>query len=324
MKKTLLITSVLLAFFCFSCDDEPLDSNIAIDTPTSGGSTGGGNGGGTGGGGTGGGNGGGGSTATLSAYTYDVTANAPIFGEIITNTDFNIQQGIVVSQNIEVTVFGFTENSLSTYTRDTTGKITLIQDNAGGSGQNTTTITYDGNNISQIDYDFSADDTDDYTYNFTYSGNTISKTTVGSTDTATFTFDPSSSRLVSIEYFDNGTSIQTETLSYSSEGNCTQSVVTVSGTPRTSTFNYDTFTNPLQTVFQDVYMLSILNGDHEDEISGTIANFHGANNWIGGTSTDGTFDFSAMYDTDNKILSKSGSYDLGDGVTIDQSEAFQY
>lgn len=317
MKKTLLITSVLLAFFCFSCDDEPLDADIAIDNPTPGTPTdptdptdpidptdp---------------------TTSALTTYTYDLTSTVPFFGEIITDTDFNIQNGVVVSQNTELTIFGITENSLSTYTRNANGNITLVQDNAGGAGQNTTTITYDGTNISQIQYDFSEDNEDDYIYNFTYSGNTISKTIEGSTDTTIYTFDTTNSRILSLEHFDNGTSTQTETLSYSSSGNCTQSIVTSGGTSRTATFNYDTFTNPLQTVFQDGYMLSVLNGEYEEEISGTIANFHGANNWIGGESTAGAFDFTVMYDTNNKILSKSGNYSSGDGITIVQSEVFQY
>lgn len=317
MKKTLLIISVLLTFMCFSCDDEPIDSNIALENPTITpppdptdptdptdpmNPT----------------------TSALSAYTYDVNTNAPIFGEIITNTDFIIQNGIVTNATIELTIFGITENSLSTYTRNSNGDIILIQDNSSGSGQNTTTITYDGSNISQIEYDFSQDDVDDYIYNFTYSGNTINKTTQGATETATFTFDASNSRLISIEYFDNGVSTQTETLSYSTSGNCTQSTVTAGGTTRTVTYNYDTFTNPLQTVFQDVYILSILNGDHEDEISGVIANFHGANNWIGGESPEGMFDFNPIYDAANKITSKSGNYNLGDGVVITQSEVYQY
>lgn len=321
MKKTFLITSVLLAFLCFSCDDEPLDADITIEVPvtnptdptdptdpvdptdptdpTDPGST-------------------------LSTYTFDVNTNAPIFGEIITNTDFNIQNGVVTSQNIELTIFGFTENSLSTYTRDANENIISIQDTSGGTGQNTTTITYTGTNITQIEYDFSADNTDDYIYNFTYSGNTISKTTVGTTDTATFTFDATTSRLISIEYFDNGVSTVTETLSYDTSGNCTQAVVSSGGTNTTITYNFDNNTNPLKTVFQDVYLLSILNGDHEDEISATIANFHGVNNWIGGESTEGTFNFNPIYDAENKILSKGGVYNLGEGVTVTQSEVYQY
>jgi len=152
MKKTFLITSILLAFLCFSCDDEPLDADIAIEVPTT--------------------------TptdptnpvdptnptdptdptnpgTTLSTYTYDVTTNAPIFGEIITDTDFNIQNGIVISQDTDATIFGATVNSFSIYTRNGNGAIILIQDASGGTGQNTTTITYDGANISEIEYDFS-------------------------------------------------------------------------------------------------------------------------------------------------------------------------
>jgi len=129
---------------------------------------------------------------------------------------------------------------------------------------------------------------------------------------------------MSIEYFDNGVSTLTETLSYDAAGNCSQAVVTSGGASTTITYTYDTNTNPLQTVFQDSYLLSILNGDHEDEISAIIANFHSANNWIGGESTEGTFNFDPIYDAENKILSKGGVYNLGEGVTVTQSEVYQY
>ncbi|EDP97470.1 hypothetical protein U8527_03915 [Kordia algicida OT-1] len=325
MKKTLLITSVLLAFFCFSCDDEPLDSNIAIENPTSGGGNNGGgnNGGGNGGGNNGGGNNGGGNSGTtLSTYTYDVSTNAPIFGEIITDTDFNIQQGLVVSQNIDLTIFGTMTSSLSTYTRDGNGRIISIQDNANN-GQNTTTITYTGDNITQIEYDFSADDTDDYVYTFTYSGNTVTKTVEGTNSTAVFTFD-SNSRLTRLESFENGTSTQVETLTYAADGNCTQTSVEANGSTTTNTYTYDSFTNPLKAVFADTYLISVFNGDPEDEVGAIIANFHSSNNWIGGNTSEGSYNFNPMYDTNNNILSKGGNYDLGDGVTVTQSEVYQY
>jgi len=35
MKKTLILTSLLLAFFCISCDDELLDPNVVLEQPTS-------------------------------------------------------------------------------------------------------------------------------------------------------------------------------------------------------------------------------------------------------------------------------------------------
>lgn len=320
MKKTLLITSVILAFFCFSCENEVLDSDIVVAPPTN---NGGNNGGGNGGGNNGGGNNGGGNGTTLTTYTYDTTSTVPIFGDIIVNTDFNISQGVVTSQNIESTLFGMTVNSLSTYTRDTNGKVVLIEDNAGGAPQNRTTVTYTGDNITQIEYEFFDDPTENYTYTFAYAGNVVTKTIQGTTQTAEFTFD-ANSRLTKLESFDGGTSTKVETLSYGTGGNCTEATVEANGTTRTNTFTYDAFSNPLNPIFNDLYLLSVFNGDHEDEIGATIANFHGANNWIGGTGPEGSFDFNPQYDTDNKIVSKGGTYDLGDGVIVTQSEVYQY
>ena len=151
----------------------------------------------------------------------------------------------------------------------------------------------------------------------------MTKTVVGTNSTAVFSFD-SNSRLTELESFENGVSTKVETLTYSADGNCTQVSVDAEGSVTTTTYTYDTFTNPLKSVFADTYLISVFNGDPEDEVGSVIANFHSSNNWIGGSTSEGSYSFNPMYDTDNKIQSKGGTYDLGDGVIVTQSEAFQY
>ncbi|MGH1383720.1 hypothetical protein [Kordia sp.] len=319
MKKILLIPSVILAFFCFSCDTEPLDSNIVIETASNnGGNTGGGN---TGGGNGGGNNGGGNNGTALSTYSYDTNSNVPIFGAIITNTDFVVNNSIVVSANIQATALGVTSNSVSTLTRDGNGKIVQVEGMNSGSVTSRTTITYTGDNITQIAYEDLGDSTENYTYTFAYSGTTVTRTNAAANQSAVFTFN-SNSQLISKESFDGTTSTQLEVLTYVN-GNCTNSTVTGANTGN-NTFVYDSFTNPLKTVFNDQFLLTMFDSENDDEVGSAIAIFHATNNWIRIETNDGNVDLTVTYNANNDITSRNGNFDLGDGVSITQSEVFQY
>lgn len=316
MKKTFLITSIILAFCCFSCNDELLDSNIVVQDPTnnSGGNNGGGNG-------NGGGNNGGNSTTTLSAYSLDSTSNVPIFGEITINSDFIISNNVVLSANVETVAFGTSVNGVSTITRDNNGKIVQVETTSGTTVSNRTTITYSGDNISQIMYEDLEDATENYTYTFAYSGTTVTRTNAPADESAVFTFN-SNSQLISKESFSGTNSTQLETLTYSG-GNCISSTVSGSN-PGNNTFSYDAFTNPLQTVFNDQYLLSIFESENNEQVATLIATLHGTNNWTGIQTNQGNVDFTITYDANNKITARDSSFDLGDGVVISQSEVFTY
>ncbi|MFK7750476.1 MAG: hypothetical protein AB8B65_18945 [Kordia sp.] len=319
MKKTLLITSAIFAFFCFSCDDELLDPNVVIEESSSnGGNTGGGNNGGNNNGGN---NNGGNNGSALSAYSLDTNSNVPIFGEIITNTDFVVNNGLVVSANIQATALGFTTNAISTLTRDGNGKVVQVEGMESGSVTSRTTITYTGDNITQIAYEDLGDSTENYTYTFAYSGTTVTRTNAAANQSAVFTFN-SNSQLISKESFDGTTSTQLEVLTYVN-GNCTNSTVTGANTGN-NTFVYDSFTNPLNSVFNDQFLFSMFDSENDSEVGSVLATFHGTNNWIRIETNDGNVDLTVTYNANDDITSRDGNFDLGDGVVITQSEAFQY
>jgi len=184
-----------------------------------------------------------------------------------------------------------------------------------------TTITYTGDNITQIAYEDISEGTDSYTYTFAYTGNTVTRTDAANGQSAVFTFD-TNSRLIAKESFTGTTSTQLETLTYAN-GNCTNSTLT-GDTNVSNTFVYDTFTNPLKAVFNDQILLTILDSDQDDEIGSYLATFYSTNNWTALDSSDGMIDFNVMYNTNNDIISRNAVIDLGDGVDVTQSEAFQY
>jgi hypothetical protein len=304
MKKLVLILVSLSLFI--ACDNEPLDSDIS-GTNT---------------------NGNGQNTNTdvlaLSAYSFDVNATLPLFGSTIVNSDFSFNSNnFVNTTGIETSFFGITINETVTISRNSSEQVTGFNsvDNTG-TVTNTTLVTYSGNQISQIVYDYYADDEDDYTYNFAYSGNTITRTELGSNISSVFTFDENS-RVIKKESFDATLSILVEILTYDSNNNCASSTLT--GEENTmSTYGYDANENPLKAAFSDQYLLSFLNDDYSDEMGSSIAQFHSTNNWNTITTPEGTVNFTLQYDATNRITNRNGTYDLGDGVVIQQSETFQF
>jgi hypothetical protein len=193
---------------------------------------------------------------------------------------------------------------------------------SAGSVTNRTTFTYTGDNITQIAFEDFEDPSENYTYTFTYTGNTVLRTNVAAAETMLYTFN-SNSQLISMESFSGTTSTQLEVLTYDTNGNCVNS--TLSGDTNVSnSFLYDNFTNPLKPVFNDQFLLAIFDNDNNSEIGTYLATFFSTNNWITLDSSDGVVDLNPMYNANNDITSRNGNIDLGDGVVIQQTEAFQY
>ncbi len=303
MKK-LLILLVSISLFT-ACDNEALDPGLLNDS----------------------GNNGGGNTSeeplALDSYSFDVNSAVPIFGTIIVNSDFFFNSDNHVNNStVASTFFGQTATENVTFSRNASNQITGYVSMSSGAITNQTTVTYSGNQVSQIVYNYVEDDEDDYTYNFVYTGNTVTRTEVGSTISTVFTFN-TNGKVTKKESFDGTTSILKEVVTYDANGNCSTSSIT--GEENTSsTFAYDANESPLKDAFSDQYMLSLLNDDYSDEIGSSLAQFDSHNNWIGITTPEGTVNFTVQYDSQNRITSRNGNYDLGDGVVIQQAENFQF
>jgi hypothetical protein len=313
IMKKLIALAFTLALFT-GCQNEPIDSGFSgVNEPTDPGNTGGGTGTDTGN-----------SDLTLSTYTYDVTTTLPIFGETVLNTDFTMNTNNKVStQDTEVIVFGTTILANATLTRDGSGNITTIKNFSSGAQINQTDVTYTAGNISTIAYDDFEDDSEDYTYTFTTTGNEINRTETGSAETVTYTFN-TNSKLIKKEYFDGGTSQQIETLTYDAAGNCTQSEITGGFNNSVTTYGFDSNINPLKAAFNDQYLFGVLDNDAEAQAASLIVLFNSTNNWNSITTIDGTSTFTVQYNAANRIMTRDGSFDLGDGVTVSQSEVFNY
>ena len=310
MKKLFLI--LLTLTLVTACDNEPLDNDIYNSGNTNGNGNGNGNGNNTSE-----------EALALNSYSFDTNSEVPIFGTIVVNADFFFNSNNKVStSNIGSTFFGITVNENVTMNRNSNNQIIGFISQSNGTTTNETTVTYSGSQISQIVYNFIEDDIDDYTYNFAYTDNTITRTEVGSSISTVFTLD-TSNRIIKKESFDGDISILLENVTYDGNGNCATSVIT--GEENTSaTYNYDSNENPLKDGFSDQYLLSFLNDDYSDDIGSTLAQFHSTNNWISITTPEGSVNLTVNYDSTNRITSRTGSYDLGDGVLINQAESLQY
>lgn len=303
MKKLILI---LLSITLFTaCDVEPLDRDIINNANNNNGNGNNPN-----------------NPLALNAYSLDMNSTVPLFGNIVVNSDFSFNSNNLVSSSIvESTFFGQTSTENVVFTRNNSSKITGYTSTSAGVLTNETTVTYSGNNISKIVYNYVGDDEDDYIYNFEYTGSTIKRTEVGSTIFTVFTLN--NNKLIKKESFDGATSIKTEVLNYDGLGNCITSIIT--GEDATSsTFVFDTKSSPLKDAFSDQVQLSFLNDDYSDEVGSSMAQFASPNNWIGVTTPDGTVNFTVQYDTENRITTRNANYNLGDGVLIQQAETFSF
>lgn len=316
MKK-LIVLLLTFGLVTTSCENEPLDPILTGDD---GSNNGGGNN-------DGGGNNGGGNNnndiLALASYSFDTNTNVPFFGEFIVNIDYtfnsdNLIGGIITNSP----VFGQDIVTNTEITRNSNNKITETNTFYLGQLSDVTTITYNGSGqITQITYNDIESNDEDYEYNFSYSGNVVTKTEVGSEIITEYTYN-NSDRLIKKESFINGNSIQLEVLEYDNNGNVISSIMT--GDINTmSTYNYDSFENPLVEPFQARDYLSSLGDEYDDQAGNDIAQFGGANNWIGITTDNETFNFNVTYDNSNRILSRNGNFGDSD-VTITQEEVFNY
>ena len=309
MKKLALLLFTLA--LVTSCDNEPLDSAY-----TSGG-----------GGDDGGSAGSESSDLTMSLYELDTQISLVFFGlpiETITKSDLSISNNKIASGVNALSANGSPfENENLIITRNGSGQIVSdVSVNTAGVTTNETLISYTNGVVSNIMYDFFEDDEDDYNYNFTYDGNTITRTEVGSTISTVFTVD-SSDRVIKKESFDGSSSIQTETVAYNSVGNITSST-TIGETQSNTTYQFDDNTNPLKVIFEDNYLLTFLKDDYSDEIGGQIAQFLSTNNWNAATFDGTAFDFTLIYNSVGRIESRVIAYNFGPELSFQLDERFTY
>ena len=302
MKKILLILFSITLIT--SCENEPLDPDL-----------------------TGGGNNNGGNTSNeplaLSAYSFDTNTTVPFFGEIIVNIDYSFNSDNLINNIItDSPIFGQEIITSTEITRDNNNNITQTNTYYLGQLSDVTTITYNGSNqITQITYNDIESNDEDYEFNYTYDGNVVTKTEVGSDIVTIYTFN-GNNQLVRKESFENDNTIQLEVLSYDALGNIISSVMS-GEINNSSTYTYDSFENPLVEPFQARDYYSSLGDEYDDQAGNSIAQFGSTNNWIGITSDAAEFDFTVTYDDSNRILTRSGSF--GDSeVTINQDEVFTY
>ena len=310
MKKLILVL-LTLTFFT-ACDNEPIDSDLLNQDQGGGSDDDGGSDS---------------SDLTLSLYELDTKVNISFFGfplETITNSDLNITENKINSSTTAASANNspfMTENQI--ITRNGSGQITSdISVNSEGVTTNEYIISYTNGNISQITYDYFEDDEDDYIYNFTYNGNTINRTEVGSSISTIFTLD-GSNRVIKKETFDGEFSIQVENVTYSASGNITSSTTT-GETESTVTYEFDTNVNPLKIVFGDNYTLGFLTDDYSDEIGPIIAQFHSTNNWNGATFNGDAFDFNLQYNSVGRITQREMIYNYGEDLSFEVRERFTY
>ena len=307
MKKLALILFTLTLIT--SCNVESLDPALTEGGTSSGGSSSAS------------------SDLTLSAYNLDTEINLVFFGlpfETITNSSLNISNNKIVTGTHALSANGSpSENENQVIERNGSGQIVSDTSvNTSGVTTNETNITYTNGVISNIIYNYYDDEEDDYTYNFTYDGNTITRTEVGSSISTVFTVD-GSDRIIKKESFDGGSSIQLETIAYNVIGNITSS--TTSGETDSNTiYQFDDNLNPLKVVYSDNYLLNFLKDDYSDEIGGQIAQFLSTNNWNGASFNGTVFNFDLEYNSAGRIISRDIAYNFGPELSIKINEVFNF
>lgn len=268
------------------------------------------------------------SDLTLSVYELDSEVNLVFFGipiETINNSEITIVNNKIVSSTNALSANGSPfEIENQTITRNGSGQIVSdVSINSDGVTTNETLITYANGLVSQISYDFYIDEDDeDYIYNFTYDGNSITRTEVGSNISTVFTLDEFN-RVFMKESFDGTFSIQKESVTYTGAGNINSSIAT-GETENNATYVFDDNTNPLKLVFEDNYLLAFLNDAYPDEIGGRIAQFFSTNNWKGATFNGQTFNFDLEYNAVGRIISRDIAYDFGPELSFEFNERFNY
>lgn len=264
----------------------------------------------------------GGDGLVLNGYILKTETELPFFGTTTINTTFGFNSnGNASNMAVETVLFGTTATENVTITRNSDNQITGFESKNRSTTTNETSVIYDGDNITQIVYDFAEDDFDDYIYNFAYTESTITRTQLGSNISTVFTLDELG-RIMQKESFENGSSILKEEVTYDANGNCISSEITGDFEEATG-YSYDTEENPLKSAFSDQYLLTFLNDDYEDGIAGALAQFYSANNWTAITIEGTTVDLTIEYNSSKRITSRSGTYSLISGE-VSLGEIFQY
>ncbi|EDP97469.1 hypothetical protein U8527_03910 [Kordia algicida OT-1] len=326
MKKTIIITTTILAFCLFSCDNEPYEGEIIIETssgnptdpinpnpdpvdpnPTD--PTGG--------------------SLQLSDYDYMKSFSSTTGDETSFTADFVINlNNQFTAQNTTLTIFGITVNGVGNIIRDENSRVREVRTTVDGVLVNRTSVSYTLDKISTIMYEDLEDASENFTFSYIHANNVVTRTKEGTNFSTRFTFDPSTSKLMLRETMENGMTIKTETISYDSNGNLTSSVITGQDA-NTFTYTYDNNTNPLRNSLNDLYAFSILNDEYDDQYEHWQAMIYSNNNVTNVSTTQGNSNLNVEYDAGNRIINRNGTIfsslpNIADDTTITINETFQY
>lgn len=329
MKKVHTYVSILLLLICFSCNNEPYDDDIIIETPTT-------------------------ETPTdptnpdpvdpnpnptdpttpgasmqLADYDYIKTFTSTPGNETSFTADFVINaNNQFLAQNTTFTFLGTTVNGTANILRDENSRVTQVRTTVDGTIVNRTIVTYNLDKITEIRYEDLQDSSEDYTFTFIHLNNVITRTKENTNSTTKFTFDDTTNKLILRETMENGNVVKTETISYDTNGNLSSAVITGQDA-NTFTYSYDTTANPLLSSLNDLYLFSILNDEYDDQYEHWQAIIYSTNNVTSANTLQGNSNLTIEYDASNRIISRNGTIfsslpSISNDVTITIDEQFQY
>jgi len=309
MKKTFLLTTILLAFCCFSCDNEPYDGEIFIETPSTGNPT----------------------DPTDPVDPVDpVDPTAPGTSLQLTDYDYMKSFSSVTGDETSFTADFVINlnNGVGNVLRDENSRVRELRTTVDGVLVNRTTVNYNLDKISEIFFEDLEDASENFTFAFVHLNNVVTRTKVDTNFSTRFTFDNTTSKLVERETMENGTVIKTETISYDSNGNLTSAVITGQDA-NTYTYTYDNNTNPLHNSLNDLYSFSIFNDEYDDQYEHWQAIIYSENNLTNASTSQGNSNLDVQYDANNRIISRNGTIfsslpNIADDTTITIDETFQY
>lgn len=328
MRKPLLVTTtIILALFCFSCDNEPVDFTVEVESVDSGNPTGedpndsddgdddmddDGN-----------------PNTSMQLSGYDYMKSFDANGDTSTfSTDFTINsQNQFTAQQTTIQIFGTTVVGTATINRNPSSQIIRSRTVVGGTTTNETNVSYLLGKISEITYEDFEDASENYTFIFSHNNNVVTREKQGTTYSTKFTFNDNG-KLTLRETMENGAVVKTENITYDTTGNLTSAVIT--GQDANSfTYTYDSNTNPLRLTMNDLYTFSILNDEYDDQYEHWQAVIYSQNNLVSASTSQGSSNLAIQYDAGNRIISRSGTLysslpNASSDVTISINENFQY